>query len=152
MKTKLSELFVGVFLLAGVVSVAFLAMNVGNLDSESSGESYRVSASFDNIGGLNAKSPVTLAGVRIGRVTSIQVDRDRFNAVVNMSISSAYNNLPLDTSASILTSGLLGSQYIGLDPGGDIEVLQEGSVIDITQSAIVLENLISKFLFSQAEK
>ena len=127
-------------------------MNVGNLDSESSGESYRVSASFDNIGGLNAKSPVTLAGVRIGRVTSIQVDRDRFNAVVNMTISSAYNNLPLDTSASILTSGLLGSQYIGLDPGGDIEVLQEGSVIDITQSAIVLENLISKFLFSQAEK
>ena len=76
----------------------------------------------------------------------------RFNAVVNMTISSAYNNLPLDTSASILTSGLLGSQYIGLDPGGDIEVLQEGSVIDITQSAIVLENLISKFLFSQAEK
>ena len=85
-------------------------------------------------------------------MTSIQVDRDRFNAVVNMTISSAYNNLPLDTSASILTSGLLGSQYIGLDPGGDIEVLQEGSVIDITQSAIVLENLISKFLFSQAEK
>ena len=152
MKAKLSELLVGIFLLAGIASIAFMAMNVGNFGSDNTSSSYRVTASFDNIGGLHVKAPVTLAGVRVGRVTSIQVDRETFGAIVYMEIYSEYDNLPLDTSASILTAGLLGAQYIGLDPGGDIEVLEEGSVIDITQSALVLENLISKFLFSQGEK
>jgi phospholipid/cholesterol/gamma-HCH transport system substrate-binding protein len=152
MNNKVSEVLVGVFLLCGVLAIVFLAFRVGNMGLGGSGDSFNVRANFDNIGGLNVKAPVTLAGVRIGRVTAINVDREEYSAVVSMAIRSGYDNLPKDTAASIFTAGLLGAQYIALDPGGDIEYLVEGDVIDITQSALVLENLIGQFLFSQTDK
>lgn len=152
MNSKIAELMVGGFILAGLVALAFLALRVGNLGAMGAASTYQVTANFDNIGGLNIKAPVTLAGVRIGRVTDIQVDKELFSAVVHMEIDSTYDNLPLDTSASILTAGLLGAQYVGLEPGGDIEFLQQGSRIQLTQSAVVLENLIGQFLFSQGKE
>ena len=149
MQNKLLETSVGVFVLAGIVSLAFLALRVGNMGALSSDTSYSVHAKFENIGGLNVKAPVTLAGVRIGRVTGITVDKELFSAVVTMDIDGSYDNLPIDTSASILTAGLLGAQYVGLEPGGDFEFLSDGGEIELTQSAVVLENLIGQFLFSQ---
>jgi phospholipid/cholesterol/gamma-HCH transport system substrate-binding protein len=122
------------------------------MGSVTGGDSYRVTARFDNIGGLAVKAPVTLAGVRIGRVTAIDVDRELYSAVVTLEIDTAYDNLPLDTSASILTAGLLGAQYVGLDPGGDIEFLTDGDRIELTQSAVVLENLIGQLLFSKTSE
>ncbi len=151
MNSKLSETLVGLFLLAGIVSLGFLALRVGNMGAMGGGDTYRVTARFDNIGGLAVKAPVTLAGVRIGRVASIEVDQELFSAVVGMEIESGYDNLPRDTSASILTAGLLGAQYVGLDPGGDFEPLRDGDRIDLTQSAVVLENLIGQLLFNQTK-
>jgi phospholipid/cholesterol/gamma-HCH transport system substrate-binding protein len=110
-----------------------------------------ISANFENIGGLTTKAPVRLAGVTIGRVKSISVDSDEYNARVVMSIEVAHNKLPLDTSASILTAGLLGSNYVGLDPGGEIDYMREGDEIEYTQSAIILEQLIGQLLFNTAE-
>ncbi|GJL81719.1 MAG: outer membrane lipid asymmetry maintenance protein MlaD [marine bacterium B5-7] len=149
MNSKVLEFTVGLFILAGIAALGYLALGVGNMGTLSGGETYRVSARFDNIGGLAVKAPVTLAGVKIGRVSRIVVDPELFRAEVTMEIDAAYDNLPLDSGASILTSGLLGAQYIELDPGGDIEFLKDGSRIDITQSAVVLEHLISQFFFSQ---
>ncbi len=149
MNSKISELAVGVFLLAGIAALGYLALSVGNMGSTVSSDTYRVTARFDNIGGLAVKAPVTVAGVRVGRVSGISVDRELFSAVVSMDIDAAYDNLPGDTSASILTAGLLGAQYIGLQPGGDIEFLEEGDRIELTQSAVVLENLIGQLLFSK---
>ncbi len=152
MNSRFSEISVGLFLLAGILALAYLALRVGNTGTFAAGETYVVTARFENIGGLAVKAPVTLAGVRIGRVTDIEVDRELFSAVVQMDIESSYDNLPLDTSASILTAGLLGAQYVGLDPGGDIEFLKQGDQIDLTQSAVVLEHLIGQFLFSQSKE
>ncbi len=151
MNNKLAETLVGLFLLAGILSLGFLALRVGNMGAVGGGDSYQVTARFENIGGLAVKAPVTLAGVRIGRVTAIDVDRELFSAVVTLEIESGYDNLPRDTSASILTAGLLGAQYIGLDPGGDFEALRDGDRIDLTQSAVVLENLIGQLLFNQTK-
>ncbi|MFT5116179.1 MAG: phospholipid/cholesterol/gamma-HCH transport system substrate-binding protein [Parasphingorhabdus sp.] len=149
MQNKMVETMVGAFVLAGIVALGFLALKVGNLGSMGADSTYRITANFDNIGGLNVKAPVTLAGVRIGRVVSIEVDKELFSAVVSMEMDSAFDNLPTDTSASILTAGLLGAQYVGLEPGGELEFLTDMSEIELTQSAVVLENLIGQFLFSQ---
>jgi len=150
MQGKIIEIWVGVFVLAGLLALAMLAFKVGNLANGGSGDSFRVTAHFDNIGGLNVKAPVTMAGVRVGRVSAINVDRERYNAVVEIDIEAQYDNLPKDTIASILTAGLLGSQYIGLEPGGDEKFLAEGDQISFTQSAIVLEHLIGQLLFGKA--
>ena len=152
MNSKILELTVGLFLLAGILALGYLALSVGNMGAVSGGDSYRVTARFENIGGLAVKAPVTVSGVRVGRVSSINVDRERFSAVVTMEIDATYDNLPSDTAASIFTAGLLGAQYIGLDPGGDIEFLGEGDSIELTQSAVVLENLIGQLLFSKASE
>lgn len=146
------EIVVGLFVLAGIAALIMLTTKVGNLGGGGSVEdAYAVTAKFDNIGGLNIKAPVTLAGVRVGRVTDIEVDREDHVAVVTMSLAGGYDNLPMDTAASILTSGLLGSQFVGLEPGGDEEMLAEGSEITLTQSALQLEELISQMVFMQAE-
>jgi phospholipid/cholesterol/gamma-HCH transport system substrate-binding protein len=113
-------------------------------------DGYKLKARFENIGGLKVKSAVTMAGVRVGRVTHIYFDTDRYQAVVVMDIDGRYKSIPKDTSASILTSGLLGEQYVGLDPGGDDAFLKDGDTLQLSQSAIVLEKMISQFLFSQA--
>lgn len=139
---------VGLFVLAGLAALVFLALRVGNLSSASVSNAYRVYAEFDNIGGLKLKAPVTLAGVNIGRVTDVTIDKELYTAVVEMSIDSNYDNLPEDTSAAILTSGLLGAQYIGLEPGAEDDYLADGGKIEITQSSLVLENLISTFITS----
>ncbi|MFC1664302.1 outer membrane lipid asymmetry maintenance protein MlaD [Pseudomonadota bacterium] len=151
MKKQSVELWVGLFVLAGLFGLAVLAFKVGNLSDRELGDTYRVNARFDNIGGLNVKAPVTLAGVRIGRVSNIFIDQVEFTAVVELTISGKYNKLPSDSSASILTAGLLGSQFIGLEPGGEDRNLKEGDEITITQSAVMLEQLIGQLIFSKAE-
>lgn len=145
------EFWVGVFVIAGIAALGMLAFKVGNFSSGELSDSYRITARFSNIGGLTTKAPVSMAGVRIGRVSNISIDRDDYSAVVEMSINNNYDNLPFDSSASILTQGLLGAQFVGLDPGGDDQYLKDGDQIEITQSAVVLEQLISQMLFSKAE-
>jgi len=152
MNTRLVEIAVGAFMAAGLVALFFLAMQVSNLASISNGDGYEVTARFDNIGGLKVRSQVSMAGVRIGRVVGIEYDQKSFEALVTMRIDSAYDQIPEDTIAKIYTSGLLGEQYIGLDPGGSLENLQQGSEIMMTQSALVLEEIIGQFLFSKAEE
>jgi phospholipid/cholesterol/gamma-HCH transport system substrate-binding protein len=145
------ELWVGLFVVAGLAAVAMLALQVGNLSTVNVTDAYKVTASFGNVGGLNVKAPVTMAGVKIGRVSNIKIDRDDYSAIVELSIDSRYDNLPTDTSAAVLTSGLLGAQYVGLEPGGEDTYLRQGDRIEITQSAVVLEQLIGQMLFSKAQ-
>jgi phospholipid/cholesterol/gamma-HCH transport system substrate-binding protein len=153
MKTsKTTELIVGMFIAAGTAALFVLAMRVSNLSSFSSGDTYHVTARFENIGGLKVRSAVTVGGVHVGRVTKIGYDSKRFQAVVTMAIQDQYNQFPEDTSASIYTAGLLGEQYVALQPGGSEEVLKDGSQIELTQSALVLEKLVSKFLFDKASE
>jgi phospholipid/cholesterol/gamma-HCH transport system substrate-binding protein len=147
----MTELLVGVFMAAGFVALFFLAMKVSNLSSGAATEGYPLSARFENIGSLKVRAPVTMAGVRIGRVEAIVLDQDRYQAVVTLRIDSRYDRLPTDTLANIFTAGLLGEQYIGLDPGGSPEVLKPGDAIEFTQSALVLERMIGRFLFNNAE-
>jgi len=149
MERKSLDLWVGLFVLLGVIALFFLAMKAGNLSSMSFDKTYAVTARFDNIGGLKPRAPVKSAGVVVGRVGNIAFDDKTFQATVTMDLDSRYQ-FPKDTSAKILTSGLLGEQYIGLEPGGDTQNLAAGDRITMTQSAIVLENLISQFLFSKA--
>jgi phospholipid/cholesterol/gamma-HCH transport system substrate-binding protein len=144
MYSKTMELWVGVFVAAGIAALFMLAMQVSNLSLAGTEGGYTISARFDDVAGLNVRAPVRLAGVRIGRITSIEVDSRRFQAVVKMHIDDPYRNIPADTTAAILTEGLLGAKYIGLDPGGDLENLGEGSEIVITQSSISLEKLIGQ--------
>ena len=144
-QTKI-ELWVGTFVLMSLVALAGIALQVSNFTGWKEQPSYQVTALFDNIGGLKVRAPVKLSGVVIGRVTAIEVDSVSFKAKVEMQIDKAFNLLPSDSSASILTSGLLGDQYVGLDPGGEEEVLAEGSQVEMTQSALVLEDLIGQFL------
>lgn len=148
--TKTVEITVGVFIALGLAAFFMLAMQVSGISRLGGVDGYKVIAHFENIGGLKVRAPVTMAGVRIGRVTVIGFDDQTYEAVVEMSINPQYDKLPVDTSASILTSGLLGEQYIGMEPGGAETYLKPGDRIKLTQSALVLERVISQFLFSQA--
>jgi phospholipid/cholesterol/gamma-HCH transport system substrate-binding protein len=139
---------VGLFILLGLISALFLVVQTLDPGRSFSGDSFVVEARFDNIGDLKVRAPVALAGVTIGRVTEITVDPIEYRAVVQLRIDSAYENLPLDTDAIIATSGLLGSKYVELTPGGDTELLVDHGEIMFTQSAILLENIIGKFLLS----
>lgn len=147
---KTLELIVGLFVLAGIAALAFLALKVSNLHALETSGGYQVKAYFNNIGGLKVRAPVTIAGVPVGRVAKIYFDKQRYQAVAVLNIEKQYNTLPVDTSAAILTQGLLGEQYVGLDPGGAPDYLKNGDKITMTQSAIVLEQLIGQFLFSKA--
>ena len=151
MTRKAVETTVGLFLLIGVAAMIWLALKVGNW-SPATTHDYEVTAHFDNIGGLTIKAPVTLAGVTIGRVASIGIDTDDYSARITLQIDQAHDNLPTDTSAAILTSGLLGAQYVGLDPGAEETYLKDGDRIEITQSAVVLEHLIGQILIRTAEE
>jgi phospholipid/cholesterol/gamma-HCH transport system substrate-binding protein len=152
MNRKTIDLWVGVFVALGSAAVLFLALKVGNLGPTSHlGDTYRVNARFDNVGGLKVRAPVKSAGVVVGRVGDIQFDPKSYQAAVALDLDSRYR-FPADTFASILTSGLLGEQYVGLDVGGDEEALKPGANIIKTQSALVLEKLISQFMFSKAEE
>ena len=143
------DLWVGMFVVAGVAALVMLAMKVGNLGTYNVAETYQVHAYFSNIGGLKPKASIRSAGVLVGRVTEITLDTERYEANVVMSLDKRYQ-FPKDTFANILTSGLLGEQYIGLMPGGDSEMLKNGEVVKQTQSAMVLEDLIGKFIYSKA--
>lgn len=145
------DLWVGIFVIMGVAALVFLALKVGNLNGAQLHDPYPLTAKFDNIGGLKARAPIKSAGVVVGRIDSIKLDPDNFQAVVAMHIDSRYS-FPRDTYATINTSGLLGEQYIGLEPGGDTETLKPGEVVKRTQSAVVLEKLISQFMFSKASE
>lgn len=146
MRMRTLELAVGGFMLIGLLAIIFLALRVSGLSLNSSEEAYNISAKFENIGGLTARAKVTMAGVTIGRVTNIYLDREDFVGVVEMEIYKNVDNLSSDTSAAILTAGVLGEKYIGLSQGAELENLVEGSEIYNTQSALVLEDLIAKFL------
>ena len=143
------DLWVGIFVAAGLAGLLFLALKVGNLASFNTAQTYQVYAKFANIGGLKARAPVKSAGVVIGRVADIRFDNESYEALVAINIDAAYQ-FPRDTTAKILTSGILGEQYIGLEAGGDGVMLKNGDRLRLTQSAVVLENLISQFLFSKA--
>ena len=143
------DLWVGVFVVAGFLALIFLALRVGNLASFSTGETYRVQATFLNIGGLKVRAPVKSAGVVVGRIADIRFDSEAYRAVVEMDIEQKYR-FPRDTTAKILTSGILGEQYVGLEAGGDEKMLAGGDRLRLTQDAVVLENLISQFLFNKA--
>ena len=145
------DLWVGIFVVAGIAALVMLAMKVGNLGTYNMSETYQVNAYFSNIGGLKPKASIKSAGVLVGRVTGITLDTERYEAKVEMSLDRRYL-FPKDTFANILTSGLLGEQYIGLMPGGDSEMLKDGEVIKKTQSATVLEELIGKFIYNKAEE
>lgn len=151
MNRAVIDLWVGVFVAIGLGALVFLAFKVGNLASVSASESYELSAKFDNIGGLKIRAPVKSAGVVVGRVSDIKFDSEAYQAVVVMKVDSRYN-FPRDTFATINTSGLLGEQYVGFDVGGDPDLLRAGDTIKKTQSAVVLEKLISQFMFSKASE
>ncbi len=144
------ETLVGLFVLLGVLGLVFLALQAANLGSTRSGDSYEIKARFDNIGGLKPRAPVRTAGVTVGRIKSIALDPKTFQGVVVMDIERGYQ-FPKDTAAKILTAGLLGDQYVGLEPGGDDQNLAPGDTLAQTQSAVVLENLIGQFLTGRAE-
>ena len=143
------DLWVGIFVAVGLAALLFLSLKVANLASFSSAQSYKVEAKFANIGGLKVRAPIKSAGVVVGRVADIRFDNDSYEAVVSMNLESDFR-FPRDTTAKILTSGILGEQYIGLEAGGDAAMLKDGDRLRLTQSAVVLENLISQFLFNKA--
>jgi phospholipid/cholesterol/gamma-HCH transport system substrate-binding protein len=149
MKKSAIDIWVGLFVTIGLLAMLFLALKVGNMSAVSFAPTYTVSARFDNIGGLKPRAPVKSAGVVVGRISTIQFDDKTYQATVTMTIDKTYQ-FPKDSSAKILTSGLLGEQYIGLEAGGDDQMLADGGKITQTQSAIVLENLISQFLYNKA--
>lgn len=149
MKKHPLDFWVGLFVVLGFAALLFLALKAGNMSSLSFSSSYPITVRFDNIGGLKPRAPVKSAGVVVGRVASIRFDDKRYLADVTLNIESQYQ-FPKDSSAKILTSGLLGEQYIGLEPGGDDQMLKSGDTITLTQSAIVLENLIGQFLYNKA--
>jgi phospholipid/cholesterol/gamma-HCH transport system substrate-binding protein len=150
MERSTLDLWVGLFVCAGIAALLVLAMKVGNMGSASvGGDTYTLYAHFDNIGGLKPRAAVRSAGVLVGRVSAIGFDNEKYLARVEMNVGTSYK-FPKDTTASILTSGLLGEQYIGLDAGGDSANLASGETIKLTQSAVVLEKLIGQFLYSKA--
>lgn len=149
---RILEMTVGLFMIAGILSVLLLVLKVSGLSQSASSDNYRVVAEFDNIGSLKARAPVRIAGVKIGQIEKIELQDQRFKAKVTLLINKKENHLPSDTSASILTEGLLGSNYISLTPGYEDELLKNGSVIENTHPALILENLIGQLLFSLKNK
>ncbi len=152
MKTRTLELAVGGFLIAGLLAFAFLAIKVSGLTFSAPADSYLIYGKFENVSGLTVRAKVTIGGVLVGRVTAIELDPESYSARVEMAIDGNVKGLTTDTSAAILTSGLLGEKYIGLTPGADEEMLAAGATIRDTQSSLVLENLIGKFLSNQLNK
>lgn len=148
MRIRAVEISVGVFLLAGMLALLLLALRVSGLTVASSTDTYKLSAHFDNIAGLTTRAKVTMAGVSVGKVVAIDFDTETYTGVVTMEVQKRINNLPTDTTASILTAGLLGEKYISLSVGGEDEILADGDVIYDTQSSLVLEELIGKFLMN----
>ena len=149
-RMRTAELMVGVFMLIGILALFFLALQVSNLSTVANVEGYKVTARFDNIGSLKVKAPVSMAGVKVGRVSEISFDGASYEAVVTMTIGTQYDTIPDDTFAKIYTAGLLGEQYIGLEAGGSEIYLEDGGEIEMTQSSLVLEEVIGQFLFSKA--
>lgn len=147
-QTRAVEIGTGLFVLLGFGALFFLITQTTGLNREIGSKGFNITARFENVGDLKLRAPVTVSGVTVGRVTSIRFDPERLNAVVRMTIAAEFDRLPDDSEAAILTAGLIGGQYIGLTPGGSETVLAEGSEIEFTQSAVVLENLIGKFLSS----
>lgn len=150
--TSTRDLGTGLFVLLGFAALAFLLTQTTDLEEYGREAGYRVTARFQDVAGLKPRAPVTMAGVNIGRVEKIEFDGERLDALVTMRIDGRFSRIPDDSDASVLTAGLLGSKYIGIGPGGSDTYLADQGEIEITQSAIVLEKLVSKFLFSQAEK
>jgi phospholipid/cholesterol/gamma-HCH transport system substrate-binding protein len=150
MNRVLLDFWVGLFVIVGIGALMFLALKVGSMNSIKSADTYEVSAYFDNIGGLKSRAPVKSAGVVVGRVANIGFDSGNYEAKVMLKLDKRYT-FPKDSSASIMTSGLLGEQYVGLQPGGDSVKLKNGDKIQITQSAVVLENLIGQFLYNKGQ-
>lgn len=151
MTREKTDFWVGLFVVLGVIALVFLALRAGNMSTFSFATTYQVTAHFDNLGGLKVRAPVKSSGVVVGRVAGIGFDNQRYQAVVTLDIEQQFT-FPTDSSASILTSGLLGEQYVGLTPGGEENMLASGSEIQFTQSAVVLEELISKFLYNSASE
>lgn len=151
MNKTVLDLWVGLFVIAGIVALLFLALKVGSMSAIKTNDSYEVVARFDNIGGLKPRAPVKSAGVVVGRVVDIRFDNESFEAAVTLRLDKRYA-FPKDTSAAIMTSGLLGEQYIGLEAGGDSEMLKDQDRILLTQSAVVLENLIGQFIYGKAQE
>ncbi|CAI8729997.1 MULTISPECIES: outer membrane lipid asymmetry maintenance protein MlaD [Pseudomonas] len=152
MQNRTLEIGVGLFLLAGILALLLLALRVSGLSPVSSTDSYKLYAYFDNIAGLTVRSKVTMAGVTIGKVTAIDLDRDSFTGRVTLQLEKRVDNLPSDSTASILTAGLLGEKYIGISVGGEESLLKDGGTIHDTQSSLVLEDLIGKFLLNTVSK
>ena len=152
MQSRTLEIGVGLFLLAGLLALLLLALRVSGLSAVGSNDTYRLYAHFDNVAGLTPRAKVTMAGVTIGKVIAVDLDKDRYTGRVTLEVDSAVDNLPVDSTASILTAGLLGEKYIGISVGGEEEVLREGGEIRDTQSALVLEDLIGKFLLNTVNK
>lgn len=148
MNNRTIEIGVGLFVALGFAALFMLVMQVSNLGTITTGDTYTLRAGFENIGGLKVRSPVTVSGVRVGRVAAIDYDSDAFEAIVTLRIGADYNRFPEDTSASIFTAGLLGEQYIALEPGGSMENLADGDRLQLTQSALVMEQIIGQFLYS----
>jgi phospholipid/cholesterol/gamma-HCH transport system substrate-binding protein len=151
MNKTVLDLWVGLFVIAGIVALLFLALKVGSMSAIKTNDSYEVVARFDNIGGLKPRAPVKSAGVVVGRVADIRFDNETYEAAVTLRLDKRYA-FPKDTSAAILTSGLLGEQYIGLEAGGDSQTLKDHDRILLTQSAVVLENLIGQFIYGKAQE
>ena len=149
MTRKELDLWVGIFAVIGIGAMLFLSLKVANLASFSAADTYQIQAKFENIGSLKVRAPVKSAGVVVGRVSEIHFDNESFEAVVTLNIDGRFK-FPKDSSAKIMTAGLLGEQYIGLSPGGDSANLKGGDTLKLTQSAVVLENLIGQFLYNKA--
>lgn len=152
MRMRFVELTVGTFMLMGVVALILMALRVSGLSAQGSGDTYLVKARFENLAGLTERAKVSMSGVTIGRVTRVYLDPEWYSAVVEMEIETRMSTLTKDTSAAILTAGLLGEKYIGLTVGAEEEYLQNGDWIEDTQSALVLEELIGRFLFNKANE
>jgi phospholipid/cholesterol/gamma-HCH transport system substrate-binding protein len=151
MNKTILDLWVGLFVVAGIAALLFLTLKVGSTSAVSSSNSYEVVARFDNIGGLKPRAPVKSAGVVVGRVADIRFDNETFDAAVTLRLDKRYA-FPKDSTAAIMTSGLLGEQYVGLEAGGDSETLKDQDRIFLTQSAVVLENLIGQFIYGKAQE
>lgn len=152
MQTRTLEIGVGLFLLGGLLALLLLALRVSGLTVGHSNDTYRLYAYFDNVAGVTVRGKVTMAGVTIGKVVAVDLDHDSYRGRVTMEVNRDVNNLPDDSTASILTAGLLGEKYIGISVGGDDQMLKDGGVIHDTQSALVLEDLIGKFLLNSVNK